>query len=137
MQGLPAHVRVSKARTSAACAECPGRCCTKLLGHTGVYLTPVEARREPFAQHVTVYRDTLLFDANGRCPFLGGDNRCNIYDRRPSGCRSHLCYRDVNTLRNTRSFKDAPKHRKLLDSHQMLPGQANGIPVDEVGPRYL
>jgi Fe-S-cluster containining protein len=30
---------------------------------------------------------TLRGGRNGRCPFLGGDDRCTIYDRRPAVCR--------------------------------------------------
>ncbi len=27
----------------------------------------------------------------GRCPFLGPDTRCTIYNARPLGCRTHFC----------------------------------------------
>jgi len=29
--------------------------------------------------------------AVGRCPLLGSDDRCTIYQHRPFGCRTHFC----------------------------------------------
>lgn len=40
-------------------------------------------------ERVIAYRD-------GRCPFLGDDSRCTIYDDRPSACRAFECTRHFN-----------------------------------------
>ena len=29
--------------------------------------------------------------ADGACPFLGKDGRCQVYQERPFGCRTHFC----------------------------------------------
>lgn len=30
-------------------------------------------------------------EKNGRCPLLGSNDRCTIYEHRPFGCRTHFC----------------------------------------------
>jgi Fe-S-cluster containining protein len=36
-------------------------------------------------------RNSLVIPDDGSCPFLGGSGRCQIYDGRPFGCRTHFC----------------------------------------------
>jgi Fe-S-cluster containining protein len=33
---------------------------------------------------------------NGRCQFLGEDDRCTIYEDRPAACRAFGCIADFN-----------------------------------------
>jgi len=34
---------------------------------------------------------SVAYLEDGRCPYLGGDNRCTIYESRPEGCRTFDC----------------------------------------------
>lgn len=66
-------------------------CCRfKLVGHTP-YLTKGEALVAAKAWHAAG-RKKVEDAADGACPFLHPRNgRCQIYDSRPFGCRTHFC----------------------------------------------
>jgi Fe-S-cluster containining protein len=36
-------------------------------------------------------RKEIVLPADGSCPFLGRNGRCQIYEGRPFGCRTHFC----------------------------------------------
>lgn len=98
--------------SSEVCSTCPGRCCTARLGLEGVYLLPHEQHARLFAQHLVPGRSWLSFDP--RCPFLGGDNRCRIYDRRPMGCRQYFCFEGLTREELVEKFKIYPTHLRML-----------------------
>ena len=83
-----------------ACTGC-GACCTGGADHyvetsateraairAFLKLSPAWFRRRYL---VRVDADTtgIRLGRNGRCPFLGGDNRCRIYAVRPRQCRTY------------------------------------------------
>jgi Fe-S-cluster containining protein len=43
-----------------------------------------------------VHHEQVIPYRNERCPFLGQDNRCTIYDDRPQSCRDFECTRHFN-----------------------------------------
>jgi Fe-S-cluster containining protein len=49
----------------------------------------VEEGDKRVIEHVLPY-------VNGRCQFLGGDDRCTIYEDRPVSCRKFECVRFFN-----------------------------------------
>ena len=64
-------------------------CCRfKMTGRTP-FLTRGEALVAALAWRAAG-RTSLPETADGACPFLKG-NRCQIYDGRPFGCRTHFC----------------------------------------------
>ena len=69
--------------------------------------------------------------ADGRCPFLTGENRCSIYEARPLGCRTYFCERASGFGRFPRR-EIAPLPRALED----LSGGVKGRPLTRwLGPR--
>jgi len=82
------------------CTGC-GACCTGAADHE-VALTPAERdtiraflglSRAWFRRRYLVRdrdgRDGIRLGRDGRCPFLGNDNRCGIYRVRPRQCRTY------------------------------------------------
>ena len=67
-----------------------------------VMLADADGRTKPV--RVIAYRD-------GRCPFLGDDDRCAIYDDRPLSCRQFECTR---RLGNDETFFAANERVRLL-----------------------
>jgi len=51
---------------------------------------------------------------DGRCPFLGSDNQCSIYDDRPLSCRQFECTKRFG--RDESFFIANPRVRELLES---------------------
>ncbi|MFT3788987.1 MAG: YkgJ family cysteine cluster protein [Tepidisphaeraceae bacterium] len=92
---------------ASPCERCTAQCCKQTVSEFAVLLQTAEERRRFAAwamvlpvrdpagtirhEHVMPYRD-------GRCPFLGDDDRCTIYDDRPSACRAFECVRSFNQL---------------------------------------
>lgn len=81
---------LSPERAKAICsAECGAFCCT---GPRGLWLSPEEQHQFPES---TVYQQRFDGSAllrfsdqpGGRCPNLGPENLCLIYEDRPNGCR--------------------------------------------------
>jgi Fe-S-cluster containining protein len=86
---------------SSPCHSCAALCC-KQNGHDYAVLLEGEDERRRFAafaadvliagESAPVLERVLPY-VNGRCQFLGGDDRCTIYDDRPSHCRRFECVR--------------------------------------------
>lgn len=93
-----ATVAVPRAERRFACTGC-GRCC-----YGGPYhVVEVNAKeqtairrflkispgwfRRRYLRKVDEDLESLRFEEDGRCPFLGTDNRCRIYAVRPKQCR--------------------------------------------------
>lgn len=85
------------------CHQCFAACC-KQNGHDyAVLLEGDELRRfAPFAIDLHIRRGAQLIPErvlpyeDGRCRFLGADDRCTIYDDRPAACRRFQCVSDFN-----------------------------------------
>ena len=82
------------------CHLCYAACC-KQNGHEYAVLLEGDERRRfgPFAMEVriddgqrTVVERVLPY-RDGRCVFLGTDDRCTVYDDRPMNCRRFRCVR--------------------------------------------
>jgi Fe-S-cluster containining protein len=88
---------------SSPCHQCHAACC-KQNGHEFAVLlhgeerqrfaawsvdVPVQSAGGVVIERVIAYRD-------GRCPFLGEDDRCTIYEDRPASCRAFECVRYFN-----------------------------------------
>ena len=86
---------------ASPCDQCVAACC-KQNGHEFAAILDEDERRRfgPFAQMVAIRRSdgTLVSEfvlpyRDGRCQFLGDDDRCTIYDDRPRACRVFECRR--------------------------------------------
>jgi len=74
-------------RNCTGLADC---CRFRLAGHTP-YLTRGEALVHAKAWKAAGRKDVVV-PADGSCPFLHPKNgRCQIYEGRPFGCRTHFC----------------------------------------------
>ncbi|MDB5328214.1 MAG: YkgJ family cysteine cluster protein [Phycisphaerales bacterium] len=84
------------------CEQCNAACCKQSAWPYAVLLQDEDERRR-FRPWSTT---TLLADADGetksvqvigyregRCPFLGEDDRCTVYEDRPLSCRQFECTR--------------------------------------------
>lgn len=93
------------------CTQC-GECCRNHGQYTFVNLTEVELREIPqflglprseFLERFCVkepgFHPTLRMDSPA-CPFLGADNRCQIYPVRPLQCRTWPFWKE-NLVRET------------------------------------
>ena len=61
----------------------------------------------------------MLPYVNGRCQFLGEDDRCLIYEDRPQSCRAFQCVTSYNQdgVGNHGVFLERnPQVRELIDS---------------------
>jgi Fe-S-cluster containining protein len=78
--------------------------CCKQNGHDfAALLTGDEVRKfRAFAIDIIVATDrgniveSVLPYVDGKCRFLGNDNRCTIYEDRPQACRAFECVPQLN-----------------------------------------
>ena len=86
------------------CDLCTAACC-KQNGHAyAAILRDDEIRKfAPFAIDVPIIRADIVLTfervlpyIEGRCQFLGDDDRCTIYDDRPGACRQFQCIDSYN-----------------------------------------
>jgi Fe-S-cluster containining protein len=86
---------------SSPCHACAALCC-KQNGHDYAVLLDGEDERRRFAAFsssvivataAAPVEERVLPYINGRCQFLGADDRCTIYDDRPRHCRRFECVR--------------------------------------------
>lgn len=84
---------------ASPCQLCSANCC-KQNGHAYAVLLESDERRKfaPFSHDVPIDRgdgaivvERVLPYRDGRCPFLGPDDLCTIYDDRPHNCRRFEC----------------------------------------------
>jgi Fe-S-cluster containining protein len=90
---------------SSPCNQCTAACC-KQNGHDYAVLLQGGAERRRFAAWASdvpvrsgngkVVLEKVLSYRDGRCPFLGSDDRCTIYEDRPLSCRQFECVRELN-----------------------------------------
>lgn len=95
---------------ASPCNQCSAACCRRTVSEYAILLQTAEERRRfaPWSvtlpvreadgtlrhERVIPYRDDG--EGGGRCPFLGDDDRCTIYDDRPIACRRFECTRHFN-----------------------------------------
>jgi Fe-S-cluster containining protein len=108
------------------CGSCAANCC-KQNGHEfAVLLRGDEVRRfGPFSVDVPVRQqgggvvsERVLPYVDGRCQFLGEDDRCTIYEDRPASCREFECVRFFNAEgqgRHGRFLELNPDVRRRLE----------------------
>jgi len=87
-------VAVDAERTNDLCADCPGKCCHKLL---------VPFNKPRTQSDIDYYRWHLQYDTvsiairshrwymvvEGRCIYLDERDLCTVYEDRPDTCRDH------------------------------------------------
>jgi Fe-S-cluster containining protein len=111
------------------CGQCRGANCCRQNGHEfAVLLDESEhARFRPYAIDISIHHDgvtrveKVLPYVNGRCQFLGDDNRCLIYDDRPMSCRRFQCvsyfhHRGATPLEHGRFLQLNPDVLAMLQS---------------------
>ena len=83
---------------ASPCHLCRANCCRQNGHEYAVLLECDEWRRfAPFCVEVRVdagacvTTERVLPYRDGRCQFLGADDRCTIYDDRPANCRRFEC----------------------------------------------
>ena len=87
------------------CDRCTAACCRQ-NGHAYAVLLEGDERRKfaPWARDVPVRQGDVIASErvlpyrDGRCVFLGEDDRCTVYEDRPVNCRRFQCvtgYRPV------------------------------------------
>lgn len=84
---------------ASPCDRCVAACC-KQNGHDYAAILAEDelARFRPFSQSVALRRsdgtlasEFVLPYREGRCQFLGDDDRCAVYEDRPRACRAFEC----------------------------------------------
>lgn len=113
---------MTKIDNSPPCDQCRAACCTR-PGHAAlVYLHEDEIGQFPEAIHVPSRHEPekmmLPVNAQGRCIFLGDDNRCRIYERRPRACREFNCLYSYRLGKNRHGFflEDHPDVVQLIET---------------------
>ena len=118
------------------CSECPGRCCTRSRWIFGeVELTMRESEHPALKDHVVwsqnpadPKRQLPRLNLDPKCPLLGKDNRCTVYEDRPEACRNYICYWNPPPNMEERF----PTHFKMLRKWKVLPGQEFGMTKEEL-----
>lgn len=111
------------------CHLCYAACC-KQNGHAYAVLLEGDERRKfrPFAEQVSIMHDGLTVSESvlpyreGRCIFLGPDDRCTIYEDRPANCRRFQCVRYYHDggADLTRHGEFLQRNRRVLDILESL-----------------
>ncbi|MGF1633601.1 MAG: YkgJ family cysteine cluster protein [Phycisphaerae bacterium] len=88
---------------ASPCTGCTAACCRRTVSDFAVLLQTEHERRRfgpwsvtlPVADEAGVLRHerVITYRDDGRCPFLGDDDRCTIYEDRPEACRAFECTR--------------------------------------------
>lgn len=117
-----------KAMTDPPCDGCTGVCCKSPVHKFAVILQPEE---QDNYEHVWLDEDGNSIKAGGTAPFnpvipykdgkciyLGSDNRCTIYERRPTLCREFSClsgYRKHGDKGHGFFLEDHPEVVELIE----------------------
>jgi Fe-S-cluster containining protein len=109
------------------CERCDAACCKQNGCGYSVLLEPEEyARFRPFALDLPVLHDgrvvveMVLPYRDGKCIFLGDDDRCTIYEDRPASCRKFECTKYFNNGGSTPGRHEAfiernPRVKAMLE----------------------
>jgi Fe-S-cluster containining protein len=102
MMNRARHIRLA-VLGSSPCSRCDAACCRQNGHEFAVLLRDDELRRfAPWSVDVAVQStngvvvERVIAYRDGRCPFLGEDNRCTIYEDRPISCRQFECVKHFN-----------------------------------------
>ena len=108
------------------CERCDAACCRQAVSEYAVLLQSDNERRRfgpwsitlPVADAAGVVRhERVIPYRDARCPFLGDDDRCTIYDDRPLACRAFECTRHFDPRRGHGLFLRAnPRVAAMLES---------------------
>ncbi|CAN5547628.1 hypothetical protein BH09PLA1_BH09PLA1_35210 [soil metagenome] len=113
---------------ASPCDQCMAACC-KQNGHGyAALLDEAErARFAPFAEAVALRRsdgslasELVLPYRNGRCQFLGEDDRCTIYDDRPRACRAFECAPKFNAHGIDRHDRFLDRNPRVLELLKLM-----------------
>ena len=105
------------------CDCCIAACCRQ-NGHEFAVLLEGETERRRFAAYSmdlpvrhegSVTLERVIPYRNGRCVFLGGDDRCTIYDDRPVNCRRFQCVTGYH-----HGGGQVGRHSRFLDQNPMV-----------------
>jgi Fe-S-cluster containining protein len=109
------------------CDRCIAACC-KQNGHDYAVLLEGDERRKFAAFSVEVRMrkgqglasERVLPYRDGRCQFLGEDDRCTIYEDRPANCRRFECISGYHLgggdlSRHSEFLRRNPKVREMLE----------------------
>ena len=83
------YAQLAQRPLQRACTGLAVCCRFHLTGRTP-YLTRGEALLAAAAWRAAGHK-TVPRPAHGSCPFLASNGRCQIYEGRPFGCRTHFC----------------------------------------------
>ena len=108
----------------SSCIECGARCCKYLALEID---EPDCSEEYEKIRWYLAHENTWVFTDDGawylmtlnRCSFLGEDNLCTIYDRRPQICRDHdhsNCERDGSVFYDE-LFKTMADFEQWLEQH--------------------
>jgi Fe-S-cluster containining protein len=108
------------------CDLCTAACC-KQNGHAYAALLRDDEIRKfaafaidvPIATAAGLTFERVLPYVDGRCQFLGEDDRCTIYDDRPRACRQFQCVTSYNADgigRHGVFLQRNPRVREMLDA---------------------
>jgi len=100
------------------CEKCQAYCC-KQRGHDfAVLLADDEVEQY---EHAGLNKDQewCLPYVDGKCVYLGDDDRCSIYDRRPQLCRDFNCVLGYKLKGDCHSYflEDHPEVVSLIELH--------------------
>ena len=118
-----------RARLRFACTGC-GACCTGAADHVEVDAREAEAIRRFLGVSPAWYRRRYLIrepdgsrgirlDDDGRCPFLGRNNRCRIYSVRPRQCRSYPWWPELVNHRH--GWEEEAKRCEGMNRGEIVP----------------
>jgi Fe-S-cluster containining protein len=107
------------------CNQCRAACCHQNGHDFAVLLQGDEVRKfAVFSRSAMIENDGQLIServipyVDGKCPFLGEDNLCTIYDDRPSACRIFQCTSRFNRHgvgKHDRFLELNPRVREMLE----------------------
>lgn len=112
---------------ASPCEGCTAACCRQ-NGHEFAVLLQGDERQKFAAWGVdipvrggggTVVERVLPY-VDGRCPFLGPDGRCTIYDDRPLSCRQFECLRFFNSEGQDRHGPFLQRNPQVLEMLKRL-----------------
>lgn len=94
------------------CDQCTAVCCKQTGQHTAaVFLLEYEVDYENIVVDDGMGEDVRAIPyVNGKCFYLAENNKCSIYDRRPTLCREFTCLAGYN-------LKGEGNHGFFLEDH--------------------
>ena len=88
---------------SGSCQQC-GKCCANVLLLSDAEIKKI--KKYILTHNIqSVNRQSVLLPYQDICPFLTTDNKCNIYEVRPSICKRYQCYEEPKYDLDYRNLK--------------------------------